>query len=83
MSPLDAVLVMVGAVLLGHLTELSQVTVRLPVASCLSIIMNDWPATAVGKVMVALPVSVMIWTVPLAKLSVMAVELLALYGVST
>ena len=57
MSFLLAVLVTVGAVAEGQDT-VDQVTVRLPVASCAKIIMNDLPATAVGIVIVALPVSV-------------------------
>jgi len=57
MSFLLAVLVTVGAVAPGHDT-VDQVTVRLPVASCDKMIMNDLPATAVGIVIVALPVSV-------------------------
>ena len=81
MSILLAVLVMVGAVPLGNCTE-AHVTVREPVASCLSSMVKDLPLTAVGMVMVALPVSVMIWTVPLVSASVMAVELLAEKGVS-
>jgi hypothetical protein len=45
--------------------------------------MKDLPLVAVGIVIVALPVRVMIWTVPLVKAMVMAVELLAVNGVST
>lgn len=48
---------MVGAVPPGH-TTVVQVTDLEPVASCLSMIMNDLPATAVGIVIVALPVKV-------------------------
>jgi len=59
LSILLAVLVIVGAVPPGHAT-VAQVTVRDPVASCLSSIVNDLPLTAVGIVIVALPVSVMI-----------------------
>lgn len=72
-----AVLVIVGAVPPGHLTD-DQVTVREPVASCFNSKINDLPLVAVGIVMVALPVKVMICTVPLVKARVMAVELLAL-----
>ena len=82
MSILLAVAVIVGAVPPGQ-TTVDQVTVREPVASCLRYMMNDLPATADGIVIVALPVSVMICTVPLVRASVMAVELLALYAVST
>ena len=57
MSFLLAVLVMVGAVAEGQET-VDQVTVLLPVASWDKIIINDLPATAVGIVIVALPVSV-------------------------
>ena len=52
-----AVDVIVGAVPLGH-TTVDQVTVLLPVASCLSIITKDLPAAAVGIVIVAFPVKV-------------------------
>ena len=45
--------------------------------------MNDLPATAVGIVIVALPVSVRFWTVPLVKATVIAVAVLAEYSVST
>ena len=76
LSILLAVLVMVGAVAEGQET-VDQVTVRDPVASCLSSRVNDLPLTAVGMVIVALPVNVMICTVPLVSASVMAVELLA------
>ena len=48
---------MVGAVALGHDT-VDQVTDLEPVASCLSMMMKDLPATAVGMVTVALPVKV-------------------------
>ena len=81
MSCLDAVAVIVGAVPPGHLT-VDQVTVREPVASCFKNIIKDLPDVAVGIVMVALPVNVMIWTVPLVSASVIAVELLAENGVS-
>lgn len=67
----------VGAVPPGH-TTVDHVTVREPVASCLRSKMKDLPLVAVGIVIVALPVSVMICTVPLVKAKVMAVELLAL-----
>lgn len=54
-----AVLVIVGAVPPGHLT-VDQVTVREPVASCFKYKMKDLPLVAVGIVMVALPVKVII-----------------------
>lgn len=54
-----AVLVIVGAVPPGHLT-VDQVTVREPVASCFKYKMKDLPLVAVGIVMVALPVRVII-----------------------
>ena len=57
MSRLLAVLVIVGAVAAGHDT-VDQVTVLPPVPSCDRIMINDLPATAVGIVIVALPVSV-------------------------
>jgi hypothetical protein len=57
MSSLLAVAVIVGATPDGHLTVV-HVTVLLPVASCLRRIINDFPAVAVGIVIVALPVSV-------------------------
>ena len=70
-------LVIVGAVPPAHLT-VDQVTVRDPVPSCFNIITNDLPLVAVGIVIVALPVNVIICTVPLVRSSVIAVELLAL-----
>ena len=54
-----AVLVIVGAVPPGHFTVV-QVTVREPVASCFKSMMKDLPLVAVGIVIVALPVKVMI-----------------------
>ena len=66
---------------MGYLT-VDQVTVLPPVASCLKNITKDLPDVAVGIVIVALPVSVMICTVPLVKSSVMAVLELAENGVS-
>jgi len=75
-SCLLAVDVIVGAVPPAHLT-VDQVTVREPVASCFKNMMKDFPLVAVGIVIVALPVRVMICTVPLVRSSVMAVELLA------
>lgn len=71
-----------GAVALGHATVV-HVTVRLPVASCLKNMMKDFPLTAVGIVIVALPVKVIICTVPFVKSKVIAVLELAEYGVST
>jgi hypothetical protein len=56
-SRLLAVLVTVGAVAEGQDT-VDQVTVLPPVPSWDKMIMNDLPATAVGIVIVALPVSV-------------------------
>ena len=82
MSCLLAVAVIVGFVPPGHLT-VDQVTVREPVPSCFKNMMKDLPLVAVGIVIVALPVRVIIWTVPLVKAMVMAVELLAVNGVST
>ena len=74
MSQRDAVVVNVGAVLLGHFT-LVNVPVNAP-APVLTIKMNDLPAAAVGMVNVQLPVNVTVCTVPLLNDSVMAVELL-------
>lgn len=74
---MDAVAVIVGAVPPGQ-TTVDHVTVREPVASCLSNKIKDLPAVAVGIVIVALPVNVMICTVPLVKAKVMAVLELAL-----
>ena len=54
-----AVDVIVGAVPPAHLTVV-QVTVREPVASCFKNMMNDLPLTALGIVIVALPVKVII-----------------------
>jgi hypothetical protein len=79
-SCLLAVLVIVGAVPAGHFT-VDQVTVKLP-APVLSMMMNDLPDTAVGMVIVGLPVRVSICTVPLVKASVIAVLVLAVNGVS-
>jgi len=70
------VLVTVGAVPPAQFT-VDQVTVREPVASWRKNIMNDLPDTAVGMVIVAFPVKVIICTVPLVKAKVIAVELLA------
>lgn len=72
-----AIAVIVGAVPPGHLT-VDHVTVREPVPSCFKYKIKDLPLVAVGIVIVALPVNVMICTVPLVKAKVMAVELLAL-----
>jgi hypothetical protein len=71
MSHLLAVVVKVGAVLLGHLT-LVNVPVKLP-APVLTINTNDLPAVAVGIVNVQLPVMVIVCTVPLVKDKVCAV----------
>jgi hypothetical protein len=68
MSHLLAVVVKVGAALLGHFT-LVNVPVKLP-APVLTIRMNDLPAVAVGMVNVQLPVIVTVWKVPLVKSSV-------------
>jgi len=76
LSALDAVAVSVGAVPLGQSTVPGHVTVREPVASCKCIKVKLLPATGVGNVYTQLPVRVMICTVPLAKSSVIAVELL-------
>jgi hypothetical protein len=59
-----AVAVIVGAVEDGHFTAAGHVTVLEPVASCFRNIMKDFPAVAVGKVNVQLPVSVRIWNDP-------------------
>ena len=72
----------VGFVPPDHLT-VDKVTVREPVPSCFKNMMKDLPLVAVGIVIVALPVRVMICTVPLVRAKVIAVELLAEYGVST
>ena len=56
-KPVEAVVVIVGAVPAGHLT-LVNVAVRPPVESCTIIKINDLPAVAVGIVKVQLPVSV-------------------------
>lgn len=76
LSACNAVAVSVGAVALGQSTVEGHVTVREPVASCNCIKIKLLPATGVGNVYTQLPVSVMICTVPFAKSSVMAVELL-------
>ena len=82
MSQRLAVVVMVGAVPLGHFT-LVNVAVNEP-APVLRIKMNDLPAVAVGIVNVQLPVRVTVCTVPLVKAMVTAVELLPMaYSVST
>lgn len=65
MSQRLAVVVMVGAALLGHFT-LVNVPVNDP-APVLMIRMNDFPAVAVGIVNVQLPVRVTVCTVPLVK----------------
>ena len=62
MSHLLAVVVSVGAALLGHFT-LVNVPVKLP-APVLIIRINDLPAVAVGMVNVQLPVIVIVCTVP-------------------
>ena len=81
MSHLLAVVVNVGAVLLGHFT-LVNVPVK-PPAPVLTIKTNDLPAVAVGIVKVQLPVMVTVCTVPLVKAMVTAVELLPMaYSVS-
>jgi hypothetical protein len=53
----DAVVVIVGAVPFGHLTPV-KVAVLLPVASWLTIKINDCPAVTVGIVKVQFPVRV-------------------------
>ena len=65
MSHLLAVVVNVGAALLGHFT-LVNVPVNDP-APVLTIKMNDLPAVAVGMVKVQLPVMVTVCTVPLVN----------------
>lgn len=74
--------VIVGFVPPAHLT-VDHVTVREPVPSCFKNMMKDLPLVAVGMVIVALPVKVMICTVPFVRAIVMAVELFAVNGVST
>jgi hypothetical protein len=58
-SCLDAVAVIVGAVPPAHFT-VDQVTEREPVASCFKNMIKDLPLVAVGIVIVALPVNVII-----------------------
>ena len=55
--PVLAVVVNVGAVPPGHLTDVNT-PVREPVASCVAIRINDLPAVFVGMVKVQLPVMV-------------------------
>ena len=76
-SVLFAVVVSVGLKLYGQRTVPGHVAVRLPVPSCLRNRVKLRPAVGVGKVKVQLPVMVMNCTVPLAKLIVYAVLLLA------
>lgn len=64
--PVDAVVVIVGAVPLGHFTDVN-VAVLDPVASCTTMRINDFPAVAVGMVNVQLPVKVTVCTVPLVR----------------
>ena len=71
MSHLLAVVVSVGAPLLGHFT-LVKVPVK-PPAPLLTINTNDLPAVAVGIVNVQLPVIVTVCTVPLVSDKVWAV----------
>jgi hypothetical protein len=66
-----AVVVSVGAVLLGHLT-LVKVPVK-PPEPVLTIRMKDLPAVAVGIVNVQFPVMVTVCTVPFVSESVWAV----------
>lgn len=56
-TPVDAVVVIVGAVPPGHLTPVN-VAVRDPVPSWINFTMNDVPDVAVGIVNVQLPVNV-------------------------
>jgi hypothetical protein len=67
--PVLAVVVKVGAVPLGHLTDVNT-AVREPVASCVVIRINDLPAVLVGMVKVQLPVIVTVCTVPLVRAKV-------------
>ena len=72
---MPAVAVIVGAPAVGHFT-LVNVAVPLPVvAACFKSKMNDLPAVAVGIVNVqpVEAVSVAVWTVPVARLRVLAV----------
>jgi len=64
--PVVAVVVIVGAVPLGHFTEVN-VAVLPPVPSCTTIKMKDLPAVAVGIVNVQFPVRVTVCTVPLVN----------------
>lgn len=73
MSQRLAVVVIVGAVPLGHFT-LVNVDVNEP-APVLRIKMNDLPAVAVGMVNVQLPVSVTVCTVPVVRSIVLEVLL--------
>jgi len=56
-KPVEAVVVIVGAVPPGHLTPVN-VAVLEPVPSWINLTMNDVPEVAVGMVNVQLPVSV-------------------------
>jgi hypothetical protein len=78
-TPVDAVVVIVGAVPPGHLTPVN-VAVLEPVPSWISLTMNEVPLVAVGMVNVQLPVKVYDNTVPEAKLIVIAVPELAIAG---
>ena len=56
-NPVDAVVVIVGAVPAGHLTPVN-VAVRDPVPSWISLTINEVPLVAVGIVNVQFPVNV-------------------------
>jgi hypothetical protein len=68
MSTADAVVVIVGADPLGHLTPV-KVAVVMPVAAWVSLSMNDFPAVAAGivKVQGVLAVNVAVSTVPVVN----------------
>lgn len=72
MSTADAVAVMVGAVPPGHFTPVN-VAVVMPVAACVKIKMNDFPAVAVGIVNVqgVDAVRVAVSTVPFVRARVL------------
>jgi hypothetical protein len=65
-TPVVAVVVSVGAVPLGHLTDVNTAVLE-PVPSCVAIRINDLPAVAVGIVNVELPVMVTVFKVPLVR----------------
>jgi hypothetical protein len=78
-KPVEAVVVIVGAVPPGHLTPVN-VAVLDPVPSWISLTINEVPDVAVGMVNVQLPVKVYDRTVPEDKLNVTAVLELVIDG---